>query len=494
MSELLERFERLRQDAPDRPLIIRAADGSVVTAQGLADQLEVLALALERAGQDGGPVLSLAGNTPTGIALLLACRRIGVPLLPVDRSVSVAEVEAIAQRFGARLVVCGAPVTLDASRETARLPDGLKLLARAAPLDGPRPTAPDIGVMKLTSGSTGVPRATLTTDANMVADAAAIMEAMDIRPTDVQMAAIPLSHAYGLGNLTLPLLLQGTAIVVRDGFVPHQFPEDAARFGITMFPGVPFMFDHLLQHLPAANWPRGVTRLITAGARIEAQTVERFHAAFGLKIHSFYGTSETGGICYDDGPAVDAEPTVGRPMPQVTVTLLPEEGAPADGGRVHVAGPAVARGYASGGSLTLAEADDDSPFQAGGFLTGDLGRFDERHHLELHGRVSSFVNVAGRKVQPQEVEAVLRTAPDVSDVKVLGAPDPRRGQQLVACIVPAGHQPAASALRTYLASRLAPFKIPRQFVFLERIPLTERGKLDRARLEAIVARHLSGEP
>ena len=491
MSELYERFERLRRDDPFRPLVYRAATGEAVTAADLASLALTIRDVLAKAGTaPGQPVVSVAGNTVTGIAALLACRNLGIPLLPIDKGASPAEIAAISIRFGGRLLI--SPLsTLEAGvvvfKPSASLNNGLNLLVLAD-----RPAAridalTDTAVLKLTSGSTGEPRATMTTDANLVADGAAIMESMSIRAHDVQLAAIPLSHAYGLGNLTLPLLLQGTAIVVRDGFVPHQFAQDGRRYGITMFPGVPFMFDHLLEHLPAEQWPPSLTRLITAGARIEPATVGRFHDRFAQKIHSFYGTSEAGGICYDDGAEVDVDPTVGRPMPNVTVTLRPEDGAPEEGGRVHVAGPAVARGYASTGT----QPDDESPFVDGGFLTGDLGRFDARHHLELHGRVSSFVNVAGRKVQPQEVEGVLRDAPGVTDVRILGAPDPLRGQQLVACVVLSRSGATAAALRTYCSARLAPFKIPRQFVFLDRIPLTDRGKTDRRELEAIVARHVA---
>jgi acyl-CoA synthetase (AMP-forming)/AMP-acid ligase II len=493
VSELYERFERLRRDNPLRPLVYRTATGEVVTAADLSTLALIIRDYLAKAGTAPGlPVISVAGNTVTGIATLLACRNLGIPLLPVDKSASPAEIGAIAARFGARLLIssmsgleCGAASATLATPLT----DALNLLVIRDRPAARIETLVDAAVMKLTSGSTGEPRATMTTDANLVADAAAIMESMEIRAHDVQLAAIPLSHAYGLGNLILPLLLQGTAIVVRDGFVPHQFPQDANRHLITMFPGVPFMFDHLLEHLPADAWPVSLTRLITAGARIEPATVARFHAQFDRKIHSFYGTSETGGICYDDSAEVDAEPTVGRPMPNVTVTLRPEDGAPPDGGRVHVTGPAVAPGYAPGG---VADGSDDSPFVDGGFLTGDLGRFDARHRLELQGRVSSFVNVAGRKVQPQEVEGVLRAAPGLTDVRVLGAPDPLRGQQLVACVVVTSPDTTAATLRSYCSSRLAAFKIPRQFIFLERIPLTERGKTDRPRLEALVRQLVAG--
>lgn len=488
-SEISERFERVRRDAPDRPLILRAATGQIITADALASLAGSLEEVLLRAGTASGqPVLSVAGNTPTAVALLLACRRLGIPLLPVDRGASTVEIASIAARFGARIVVAQAASVARPARLS--LDDDLALFVFDDRVPAAQATWSGTAVMKLTSGSTGVPRATMTTDANLVADSVAITEAMEIGPRDRQLAAIPLSHAYGLGNLVIPLLIQGTAIVLRDGFVPHQFTPDGRRFGCTVFPGVPFMFDHLQQHLPAEAWPSSLVRLISAGARLEGETVSRFHRTFGLKIHSFYGTSETGGICFDRSPEVGGDPTVGRPLPRVTVTLKPEDGAPPGGGRVHVAGPAVASGYA--GAAGDDASDEESPFLDGGFLTGDLGRFDARHHLELHGRVSSFVNVAGRKVQPAEIETVLRSAPGVSDVRVLGAPDALRGQQLVACVVmEGGARDTGASLRAHCASRLAPFKIPRRFLFLDRIPLTERGKTDRIRLEALVGEHLS---
>jgi long-chain acyl-CoA synthetase len=309
---------------------------------------------------------------------------------------------------------------------------------------------------------------------------------MDIRPEDCQMAAIPLTHAYGIGNLVLPLLLNGTAIVLRDAFVPQQFTADAARYGARVFPGAPFMFEHFSAHLQPGAWPRGLDALISAGARLAPETVRAFHGSFGVKIHSFYGTSETGGITYDDSSDIRDDTSVGRPMPGVTVTLVPEEEAPTGGGRVVVAGNAVATGYAGGERFETEGAGRR-------FLTGDLGRFDARGHLILTGRLSAFINVAGRKVQPDEVERVLRSMPAVADVRVLGIDDPVRGQQVVACIVPAaGHDVSMLRVRQFCAPRLAPHKIPRVVVALDRIPLTERGKTDRRRLETVVTERLRG--
>src|SRR5205807_7895604 len=97
----------------------------------------------------------------------------------------------------------------------------------------------------------------------------------------------------------MPLLLQGTAFVLRDTFVPHQLPADARRFGARLFPGVPFMFQYFVTNPPADGWPRGLQRLMSAGAPLAPATVRAFHDHFGVKIHSFYGTTETGGIAFD---------------------------------------------------------------------------------------------------------------------------------------------------------------------------------------------------
>jgi len=124
----------------------------------------------------------------------------------------------------------------------------------------------------------------------------------------------------------------------------------------------------------------------------------------------------------------------------------------------------------------------------GGFLTGDLGALGGDGRLRLKGRVSAFVNVAGRKVQPEEVEATLRAHPLVTDARVFGLPDKRRGEQLAACVVPRSGPPALGvvALRAFCADRLAAYKIPRVLVLVPELPRDERGKISRSALERLV--------
>ncbi len=488
MSQIVERFTHLAAAEPKRPLIIHAAEHRVVTAADLLQRTIALRDALNAAAlPPAAPIVTAVGNRPEFIALLLACLWLDRPLMPADPGTSMRAALALAHDWRAAALV-GVPAA-DVPAVGVTLPGGLILWTTSA--DCRRHDA--VAMLKLTSGSTGLPKAVLTTEANLIADVEHITAAMGIRAGDVQLAATPLSHAYALGNLVLPAVWQGTAIVLRDGFVPHRLADDVAAHCVRVWPGVPFMFEHLLQHPPAGGLPPCLEHLISAGAPLDYGVQQRFLSTFGLKIHSFYGASEAGGITFDGTPTLGPGPTVGRPLPGVTVTLRYVDGDDdADSLRVHVASDAVSRGYAFlDPSL---EPGDGGGFDAQGYLTGDLGTFDASGALVLAGRVSSFVNVAGRKVQPEEVARCLRSMPQLADVRVVGTPSALRGEQLVAVVVPRETPPSIAALRAYCAERLAAYKVPREFITVSAIPVDVRGKTDRQALNAIVAARLGAFP
>jgi acyl-CoA synthetase (AMP-forming)/AMP-acid ligase II len=425
-------------------------------------------------------VVAALHNRAAFIALTVACREVPLVLMPVDGGTTMTEIIGFAERFGAAALVLEADAAATLGRPWTPLAMGAGLVPRST---WTSPIAADAAVLKVTSGSSGVPKAAITTEAQLIADAGHIIEGMRIAPDDIQLAVIPLSHSYGLSVLLMPLLLQGTPVVVRETFVPDQVLADAVSRGATVFPGVPYMFQHFLAHPPAGGWPPRLNKLISAGARMPAETVRDFVVAFGVKIHTFYGTSESGGIAYDDNDDVESGDIIGPPLPGVTIAIVSDDGVPAGTGRVFVRSDAVASGYAGGG-------DDDS-FRHGGFLTGDYGAVDARGRLSLAGRVSSFVNVAGKKVDPGEVERVLRLIPDVRDVHVTSAADDRRGEQVVACVVASAGLTAA-AVRQFCSTRLAPHKIPRTIVFLDWIPRTSRGKIDRRELDRVLGTSRDG--
>jgi acyl-CoA synthetase (AMP-forming)/AMP-acid ligase II len=474
VCELVELFARVQRDDPDRVVLPAVSPARARTAGEVwADAAEVAA-ALARAGVGAGSLVTVStGNDPSTCAAWLACRMRDAAVMPLDRASTALERAEISTTF--RPTVSLVRLTDSDRGEVA---GGLRLVpadVEGQPDDGYAGAA----VLKLTSGSSGRPKATFTTEAQALADARHIIEGMGIAPDDVQMGAIPLSHSYGIGNLVLPLLMQGTALVLRNSFFPQQVADDARMFGARVMCGVPFMFEHFVTHPPPAGWPPTLRWLISAGAPLDTRTQMQFARAFDVKIHSFYGTSETGGISFDATDAHATEATVGTSLPGVRVTLRPVESGSDQGGRVHVESAAVSTGYAQAGVATEA-------FR-GGFLTEDLGRFTADGQLVLIGRMSGFINVAGRKVQPDEVERILRAMPGIADALVVGVGDRERGEQLVACVVPEGTPPSLVGVRRHCAQWLAPHKVPRRLVMLDTLPRTVRGKPDRAKLRRMAA-------
>jgi len=285
VSQILSRFAEICRREPTRPILHLPAVAAAWSAGDVWDAHRRYADRLASIGLGPGQlVLSAAGNSPASVALLLACLAADVPIMPVDAGATMPEILAFADRFAAAAMIV--PAALDVQPRVGRLPTvdldpGLRL-TRLHHRD-PR-GYPGAAILKLTSGSTGPVKATLTTEAQMVADGDHIVAAMGIDASDTQIASIPISHAYGLGSLMMPLLMLGTACVLRDSFVPHQLPADARRFGARIFPGVPFMFEYFLANPPAGGWPPTLQRLMSAGAPLAPATVRAFHDRYGVKI------------------------------------------------------------------------------------------------------------------------------------------------------------------------------------------------------------------
>ncbi len=317
-------------------------------------------------------------------------------------------------------------------------------------------------LVKLTSGSTGTPRALPFTDAELLADAHHICAGMQIHPDDLNLGLIPWGHSYGLGNLVLPLLAQGTPILFGAAPLPHAIAAAIARHRPTVFPAVPALLQALaLSDIPAADLA-SLRTVISAGAPLSADVARAFAEKFSRKIHNFYGSSETGGIAYDaTGDSAALGRGVGRPLPGVSISL-------ARGGRLRVASAAV---------LTLGARTP------GEHRTADLGEFTSDGELRLLRRAGRFVKIAGRRLNLAEVEHALRQLPGVRDAFVL--PHPERADALAAVV--ATDRPAPE-LRDALRDRLASWKIPKKILPLAAFPLTARGKTDPAVLRALLSR------
>jgi len=323
-----------------------------------------------------------------------------------------------------------------------------------------RPHADGRRLLKLTSGSTGAPRALAFGDAQILADGRQICASMGIAPSDVNFALIPFGHSYGLGNLVVPLLAQGTAIVCGTTALPHAIGADIARWEPTVFPAVPAVLSAMAESDLDPARLRSVRTVISAGAPLTAEVARSFHSRFGRKIHGFYGSSETGGVTYDrEGDATLAGRSVGKPLQGVGLHF-------ASGGRFSVASPAV---FIIGNRCRSGTDGRHRP--------ADIAEQNALGELVLIGRAGPFVKLSGRRFSLAEVECAIRQLPGIRDAFVALAPE--RPDRLAAAI--ASDRPAA-ALRAALRERLSPWKIPRRLVVLKEFPLTARGKTDGQRL------------
>jgi acyl-coenzyme A synthetase/AMP-(fatty) acid ligase len=278
---------------------------------------------------------------------------------------------------------------------------------------------------------------------------------MGITAQDANLAVIPLGYSYGLGNLVLPLIALGVRVICVPSVFPQAVAAEARRLRPTVFPAVP----PILEALAASDVPRdsfsSVRLVISAGSALSPATSREFAAKFGLRIHGFYGTSETGGIAFDaTGEATLEGRSVGPPLRGVRVAF-------GRAGRFVVSSPAV-----SG---------------TGRFAPADRARLNERGEIVLLGRTDRVVKVAGRRVDLAEVEAALRAVPGVRDA-FAHAPE---GADAVLCAAVTSVLGSAE-IRRLLRPRLAPWKIPTRLMVLREFPRTARGKPDGGRLRQIL--------
>ncbi len=318
-------------------------------------------------------------------------------------------------------------------------------------------THSDLALIKLTSGSTGTPRALAFTAAQMLADGHAVCSSMDVRPDDLNLGLIPFGHSYGLGNLVLPLLAQGTAVVTVSSPLHHALAADCARWRPTVFPAVPAILRVLALTDVPAEALQSLRVIISAGSALPAETARTFAEKFGKRIHGFYGSSETGGITYDrTGEATLTGRSVGTPLDDVTLRF-------GRGRRFTVSGPAV---FTQGNRRR-------SPEGHGAHSPADLAELNPYGELVLLGRTGRMVKIASRRLDLTALEQELKKLPDIRDAYC--ALHPERPDEL-ACVLAADLAPLAA--RTLLARALAPWKIPKRIVVLKDFPLTPRGKPD----------------
>ena len=318
-----------------------------------------------------------------------------------------------------------------------------------------------IAHLKMTSATTGQARLVAFTAEQLAADAQNITQTMGLRPDWPNLAVISLAHSYGFSNLVLPLLLQGIPLILVGSALPEALRQAATLQPQVTLAAVPALWRAWHE---AEAIPRNVQLAISAGAPLPLALEQAVFAARALKLHNFYGSSECGGIAYDGAltPRSDGA-CAGAPLHQVKLSS-------SAAGCLEVRSAAVAETY----------WPDPSPDLGDGlFRTRDVGRLVDGQ-VYLSGRATDEINVAGRKVLPETIEAVLAAHPQVRACLAFGVPadDAQRGDTIVACI--AGNKETGESVRQFALSHLPAWQVPREWWFVESLETNGRGKLSRA--------------
>jgi long-chain acyl-CoA synthetase len=441
-TALLHAWDQTVRRRDDARAIVQASDGATVTFRELdARGTAWLARhAPEPAMLAGRAVVFSTLNGIGWFEIFLGLLRAGAIAVPLDAAEPVASQRQLGQSLRAGFHWDG---------------------SRLVPLAGAKRYRDHaLCLIKLTSGTTGRPHALTFTASQLLADGRQVMISMGIRPRDLNYGLIPLGHSYGLGNLTVPLLTSGVSLVCGSAPLPQAIAADFARWRPTVFPGVPAIW----RALAASDVALDSLRLgISAGAPLPPDVARDFLQRHGRHLHSFYGSSETGGIAYDPTGRAALNGGVGHAMHHVKLIAL-------RGQRLRVSSPAV---------FTHGNRQRTGPL--GAWTMADRIAFDSNRNLTLIGRRGTTVKIAGRRVNLAEVAARLRRVPDVRDVWV-GVCE--GGDAILGSVVASPR--SAAEIRTALLTDTPPWKIPKKWAVVAALPVTARGKLDTRALQKMV--------
>jgi malonyl-CoA/methylmalonyl-CoA synthetase len=478
-----------RAGAPDGPFIIRD-DGRVVTYGDLLAGSARIANALVSTGvKIGDRVAVQVEKSPEAILLYLGCLRVGAIFLPLNTAYTITELAYFIGDAEPALVVCDparrdaiAAIAKGAAVETLDARGQGSLMDRAsgqsASFANAARSPDDLAAILYTSGTTGRSKGAMLSHANLASNAQTLKDCWHFTKNDVLLHALPIFHTHGLFVATNIILLSGAAMI----FLPKLDPDLVFRFlpRATTMMGVPTFYVRLLQDPRLTKEAVAHMRLFVSGsAPLLADTHRDWSARTGHAILERYGMTETNMNTSNPYEGDRVPGTVGFPLPDVKLRIVePETGlalAQGEIGMIEVKGPNVFKGYWRNPEKTKEE------FRADGFfITGDLGKIDERGYVHIVGRGKDLVITGGYNVYPKEVETEIDAMPGVVESAVIGIAHKDFGEGVTAVVVQKpGVKLDPVAIQKALEERLAKFKCPKKVIVVDDLPRNAMGKVQK---------------
>ncbi|WP_442107774.1 AMP-binding protein [Pseudomonas sp. NUPR-001] len=507
--------------------------------QQLADSVDRHARALMALGLKTGDRLGIwAPNCAQWCITQFATAKIGVILVNINPAYRTSELEYVLKQSGCQWLVCAG--AFKSSDYHAMLAELLPSLAEQQPGQVSGERLPDLrGLISLddappagflpwaqlsalaeqtsladyqarqhslqfdqpvniqyTSGTTGFPKGATLSHYNILNNGYMVGESLGLSEQDRMVIPVPLYHCFGMVMGNLGCVTHGsTMIYPNDAFDPLLTLDTVAQEQATALYGVPTMFIAMLDHPQRGEFDLSSLRTgIMAGAtcpiEVMRRVIDQMHMS---EVQIAYGMTETSPVSLQTGPEDELElrvTTVGRTQPQLESKIVDEHGCVVPRGQI---GELCTRGY----SVMLGywgnpDATHETIDPAGWMHTGDLATMDEAGYVCIAGRNKDMIIRGGENIYPRELEEFFFTHPAVADVQVIGIPDERYGEEIVAWIkFHPGHNASEIELQQWCKSRIAHFKTPRHFRFVDEFPMTVTGKVQKFRMREISIEELS---
>jgi long-chain acyl-CoA synthetase len=482
--------------APGRPAAV--FDGGQLTYRQLDRASDRVAAGLAAAGTGpGDPVALQLPNIPQFLVCYFGILKAGGVVVPLNVLLRAPEVAFHLGDSGARILITWEGVLAEAAKGAGAAgldrvyavghggdPAGVLPFERLLAADVPRPEMAmrqptDTAVIVYTSGTTGRPKGAELTHLQLYMNADIPGRLFDVQPDDIVITVLPLFHVFGMSSILDVCVRFGCTMSLVPRFTPAAVLAAIQRDRATIFEGVPTMFADLLSCPDLGSYDLSSLRIaISGGASIPAPVLDAFEDRFGLVILEGYGLTETAStttfnISADQRRAY----SVGKPIWGTQTQVWDDRGRPLPPGPEHVGeivtrGLHVMKGYLHDPQATAAA------FTGGWLHTGDLGYFDQDGFLFIVSRKKDLIIRGGYNVYPSEIENVLHAHPAIAEAAVVGIPDDRLGEEVMAVIItrPAANLPEAD-LAAYCRARLAAYKCPRIFQFRTHLPKNTLGKV-----------------
>jgi long-chain acyl-CoA synthetase len=337
----------------------------------------------------------------------------------------------------------------------------------------------DVALMIYTSGTTGRPKGVMLSHNNLHQNALSTYEAGEAIKGDVALLCLPLAHSFGVVIMNAGFhspFSEGFGVLMR-WFDPEEVLRLIEKYRVTLFIGVPVMYQLLLSHPAADKYDTGsLERCTISAAPVTAELHRSFTTKFNCKMYEAYGLTEaspTVAVCRPSMPLKRG--STGVPIPGVEVKIFDledNECPPGEQGEIVIKGPNVMLGY-------YKRPEETAEALRGGWLhTGDVGYLDEEGYLYITDRIKDMIIKGGYNIYPSEIEGYLAEHPAVSEIAIIGIPDEKYGEEIMAFIVRVpGQELDEDSLMEFAKSKITPFKAPSQVKFVDGLPKSLVGKV-----------------